>query len=65
MAKMNKGEAVTAGPGPVKYKTEVLLNSRDFLNYQRDFAKALLTEPEYTLKEAKAILDKFFQKEEN
>lgn len=46
-----------------KYKTEILLKSKRFKNYQIDFLKALLTEQEYTLKEADQIVEKFFGKE--
>mgnify|MGYP001025360949 CR=1 FL=1 len=46
---------------PVRYPTARLLDSRALSGYQRDFAAALLPGPEYTLQEAKAILDKFFQ----
>uniref|UniRef100_UPI000ADA600F hypothetical protein n=1 Tax=Clostridium sp. NkU-1 TaxID=1095009 RepID=UPI000ADA600F len=49
---------------PVKYKTEVLLKSKGFASYQQDFARALLPDPEYTVEEAKEILDKFFGKKE-
>lgn len=48
----------------VKYKTKALLNSKALGGYQPDFAKALLTEPEYTLSEAQAVLNRFFKKEE-
>ena len=46
-----------------KYPTEALLHSRAFSGYQRDFARAILTEPEYTIKQAKAALDGFFGKD--
>jgi len=49
---------------PVKYKTESLLKSKAFASYQQDFARALLPDPEYTMEEAKEILDKFFGKKE-
>ena len=49
---------------PVKYKTESLLMSKGFANYQKDFARVLLPDPEYTAEEAKEILDKFFEKKE-
>ena len=49
---------------PVKYKTEALLKSKRFANYQQDFARALLPDPEYTLEEAKKILNQFFDKKE-
>lgn len=45
----------------VRHPTAQLLNSRALSGYQRDFAAALLTGPEYTLQEAKTILDKFFK----
>ena len=35
------------------YKTDELLKSKTFSGYQRDFAKALLVKPEYTMEEAK------------
>lgn len=44
------------------YPTEALLRSKAFAGYQRDFARALLTKPAYTVKEAKQILDKFFKR---
>lgn len=46
---------------PVRYPTAQLLASKALSGYQRDFAKTLLTEQEYTLQEAKDILDKFFK----
>ncbi|GLB30087.1 hypothetical protein LAD12857_20100 [Lacrimispora amygdalina] len=49
---------------PVKYKTESLLKSKGFAKYQQDFARVLLPDPEYTVEEAKEILDKFFEKKE-
>lgn len=48
----------------VKYKTESLLRSKGFAKYQKDFARALLPDPEYTAEEAREILDKFFEKKE-
>lgn len=49
---------------PVKYKTESLLMSKGFANYQQDFTRVLLSDPEYTAEEAREILDKFFGKKE-
>lgn len=49
---------------PVKYKTESLLKNKGFANYQQDFARVLLPDPEYTAEEAREILDKFFEKKE-
>lgn len=41
------------------YPTRDLLESKALAGYQRDFAKILLTKPAYTVREAKAVLDKF------
>ncbi|WP_313346746.1 hypothetical protein [Lacrimispora sp.] len=46
--------------GTVKYKTEALISSKEFDSYQQDFARALLPEEEYTMEEAKEILNRFF-----
>lgn len=40
------------------YPTEALLRSKALAGCQQDFARAILTKPAYTLREAKAILDK-------
>lgn len=40
-----------------KYKTERLLKSRHLAGYQPDFARVILKEQEYTVKEAKEALD--------
>lgn len=40
-----------------KYPTEQLLKSRALAGYQRDFAKVILKEPEYTVAEAQAALE--------
>lgn len=50
-----------SGPDPIRYPTDLLLASQELGGYQRDFAKALLTGPDYTINEAKDILDKFFK----
>lgn len=44
------------------YPTAALLQSKALSGYQQDFAKALLTKPSYTLREAVEILDKFCKK---
>jgi len=49
-------------PAQVRHPTAELLASKALAGYQQDFAKALLTKPEYTLQEAQAVLDKFFKK---
>lgn len=59
----DKKDGVTENE-PVKYKTDSLLKSKALSGYQRDFARVLLTEPEYTLEEAIKILDNFFGKKE-
>lgn len=46
------------------YPTEALLRSKAFSQYQPDFARVLLTKPAYTVREAKAILDKFCKRGE-
>ena len=45
----------------VKYKTASLIHSKGFEMYQQDFARVLLTKEEYTVEEAKEILDKYFK----
>jgi hypothetical protein len=45
-----------------KIATENLLKSKALAGYQQDFAKAILTKPEYTIEEAIATLDKTFKK---
>lgn len=40
-----------------KYPTEKLLKSKALSGYQPDFARVILTEPEYTIEGAKAALD--------
>jgi len=53
-------------PEPVRAQEETrypaagLLNSKSLSGYQRDFAKVLLTERDYTLQEAKAVLERYF-----
>lgn len=54
-------KAEKSGSPAVRYPTEQLLNSKALSGYQRDFARTLLIKPEYTLQEAKDILDKFFK----
>ncbi|MBD5153787.1 MAG: hypothetical protein HDT15_01595 [Oscillibacter sp.] len=43
------------------YPTEALLKSKAFAGYQQDFARAILTKPAYTVREAKEILDKYLK----
>lgn len=65
MVKTSKTSVTENKETPVRYETDVLLNSKAFSSYQKDFARALLTEPEYTLEEAREALDQFFGKEDN
>ncbi len=46
----------------VKIPTVKLLKSKALSGYQRDFAKAILTEPEYSLDDAISTLDKALNK---
>ena len=59
-------EEVVEAPKPKekKYTREALLASKEFTGYQRDFLSALLTEPEYTLAEARKIATAFTRKKE-
>lgn len=57
---MGKKDEKTGSP-TIRYPTEQLLNSKALSGYQRDFARTLLTGPEYTVQEARDILDKFFK----
>ena len=43
------------------YPTEALLKSKALAGYQPDFARALLTKPAYTVREAKDVLDKYLR----
>lgn len=46
-----------------KIRTGLLLKSKALAGYQPDFAKVLLTADEYTVTEARAILDAVIRKE--
>ena len=48
-----------------RYPAQALLQSKALAGYQRDFARTLLTKPDYTVQEAKALLDKFFKRGES
>ena len=43
------------------YPTESLLSSKALAGYQPDFARAILTKPAYTVREAKDVLDKYLK----
>jgi hypothetical protein len=46
----------------IKYTRERLLTSKALKGYQRDFAAVILTDKEYTINEAKAVLDAALKK---
>lgn len=46
-----------------RYTREALLHSRRFARYQRDFLRAVLHKPEYTMAEAERAVKAFFGKE--
>ncbi len=47
----------------IRYSTEKLLKSKALRGYQPDFAKVILTKPEYSIEEARAALDAELGKE--
>lgn len=44
-----------------RHPTELLLKSKALSSFQQDFARAVLTEPEYTVEEALTALNHFFK----
>ena len=44
------------------YRTEKLLKSKALAGYEKDFARVILTKPEYTVEDAKAALDAVLKK---
>lgn len=46
----------------IKYQTERLLQSKALAGYQKDFARVILTAPEYTVEEAKAAIEAALKK---
>lgn len=53
--------AETKSKAEKTYPTEALLKSKALAGYQPDFARALLTKPAYTVREAKDVLDKYLK----
>ena len=47
-----------------KYTQEALLRSKEFAHVQRDFLSVLLAKPEYTISEAKKVVEDFFGKKD-
>lgn len=45
-----------------KYRTSKLLKSKALAEYQQDFARVILTKPEYSIREAKEALDAVLKK---
>ena len=45
-----------------KYPTEKLLESKHLKGFQKDFAKVLLIEKEYSIEEAKTLLENAMKK---
>lgn len=54
---------VVANALEIPLPTEVILKSKAFRKYQRDFARVLLPNKTYTVSEAKSILDNYFRKD--
>ena len=48
-----------------KYAKEAILASKVFEGYQKDFVSVILTEPYYTIAEAKKAVADYFSKKEN
>lgn len=58
VSKSRNKTAVEKDTQPVRrYATEKLLKSSHLKEYQPDFARVILTEPEYSVEEARAALD--------
>lgn len=68
MAQKTADTSKTQAPGNVgtekaarRHPTELLLESKALSGFQPDFARAVLTEPEYTVEEALTALNHFFK----
>lgn len=57
MSKVSKKVATSQLTKEKMYPTEKLLKSKHLAGYQKDFAKAILNEPAYFIKDAKLALD--------
>ena len=60
---MSKNKVENETASAIKYPTAVLLKSKALSKYQPDFARVILTEPEYSLDEAIAKIEKALKKE--
>ena len=58
MSKTSKKPELLQPMEEKKYPTNKLLKSRHLAGYHQDFAKVILTEPEYSISEAVETLDK-------
>lgn len=58
MSKTSKKPVLSQSTEEKKYPTNKLLKSRHLAGYQQDFAKVILTKPEYSISEAVETLDK-------
>ena len=62
MSKSKKETIEPQAAETLRYETGRLLKSKALAGYQPDFARAVLTEPFYTIKEACAALDAALKK---
>lgn len=58
---MSRSKETTTEPEK-KYRTSKLLKSKALAEYQQDFARVILTKPEYSIREAKEVLDAVLKK---
>lgn len=58
---MSRSKETTTEPEK-KYRTSKLLKSKALAEYQQDFARVILTKPEYSIREAKEALDAVLKK---
>ena len=58
---MSRSKETTTEPEK-KYRTGKLLKSKALAEYQQDFARVILTKPEYSIREAKEALDAVLKK---
>lgn len=57
VSKNKKSIAISQQEKEMVYPTDKLLKSRYLAGYQQDFARAILTEKEYSLKEAVKMIE--------
>lgn len=54
---------VTIAKGNVKFSKEQIVSSKQFTEIEKDILKALLSNKEYSLEEARKIIEEFNKKE--